>query len=258
MPEARYSWRPLGALLVDKGLLTEAQLDAALTEQRRSGRLVGQILVESGVLSALSLARTLTEQHGVELQPPAGDEPAATRAQAPAVWRPLGKLLVEQGYVTKVELRQALAKQLESRGRRLLGEILVAEGFLSGIELARALMKQSGVLLDPSEDPLVETVLRTAAPGQFLYEVYEVTYEPQYKAHEVLYESASFLEAVDYAAEYLEDADPDGLEIGRTGGGTHETVWTYSASRAAATAASKRDLAETFGFDPTLWGAAAN
>jgi hypothetical protein len=256
MPQARYSWRPIGALLVDKGLLTEAQLDAALVEQRRSGRLVGQILVESGALPPLSLASALTEQHGVELQTTAGDEPTATSVQAPAVWRPLGKLLVEQGYVTKVELRQALAKQLESRGRRLLGEILVAEGFLSGIELARALMKQSGVPLEPSEDPPVETVLRTASPEHFVYQVYEVSYEPGYKAHEVHYESASFLEAVDDAAEYLEDADPDGLEIGRTGGGTHETVWTYSASRAAATAASKKDLAETFGFDPTLWGSA--
>jgi hypothetical protein len=256
MPEARYSWRPLGALLVDKGLLTESQLDAALAEQRRSGRLVGQILVESGALSPLSLARALSEQHGVELQTVAGGEQRASTGQAPAVWRPLGKLLVEQGYLTKAELRQALAKQLESRGRRLLGEILVAEGFLSGIELARALTKQSGVLLDPSEPP-VETVLRTAAPEQFVYEVYEVSYESGYKAHDVLYGSASFLEAVDFAAEYLEDADPDGLEIGRTGGGgARETVWTYSASRAAAAAASKKGLAETFGFDPTLWGGA--
>src|SRR5512133_1723393 len=256
MPQARSSWRPLGALLVDKGLLTESQLDAALAEQRRSGRLVGQILVESGVLSALSLGRALSEQHGVELQTGPGAEPEATSAQAPAVWRPLGKLLVEEGYLTKDELRRALAKQLESRGRRLLGEILVAEGFRSGIELARALTKQSGVLLDPSDDQPV-VVLRTAAAERFVYQVYEVSYEPHQKAHDVLYESASFLEAVDYAAEYLEDADPDGLEIGRIGGAARETVWTYSASRAAATAASQRDLAETFGFDPTLWGAAA-
>jgi hypothetical protein len=256
MPQARSSWRPLGALLVDKGLLTESQLDAALAEQRRSGRLVGQILVESGVLSALSLGRALSEQHGVELQTAPGDEPEATTAQAPAVWRPLGKLLVEEGYLTKDKLRQALAKQLESRGRRLLGEILVAEGFLSGIELARALTKQSGVLLDPSADPPLETVLRTAASEQFVYQVYEVSYEPHHRAHDVLYESASFLEGVDFAAEYLEDADPDGLEIGRIGGAARETVWTYSASRAAATTASKRDLAETFGFDPTLWGSA--
>jgi hypothetical protein len=118
------------------------------------------------------------------------------------------------------------------------------------------LTKQSGVLLDPSADPPLETVLRTAASEQFVYQVYEVSYEPHHRAHDVLYESASFLEGVDFAAEYLEDADPDGLEIGRIGGAARETVWTYSASRAAATTASKSDLAETFGFDPTLWGSA--
>ena len=68
MIHARYSWQPLGELLVARGLLTNAELDAALLEQKRSGRLVGEILVESGILSAFSLARALTEQHGVELQ----------------------------------------------------------------------------------------------------------------------------------------------------------------------------------------------
>ena len=51
--------------------------------------------------------------------------------------------------------------------------------------------------------------------------------------------------------------DPDGLEIQRTMGGTRETVWTYSDSRAAAAASTRRGLTQTFGFDPTLWGGAA-
>ena len=96
MLQARYSWRPLGALLVEKGLLTEAELEAALSEQRRTGRLVGQILVESGVLSAFSLARALTEQHGVELPT---ETVLGAHANAQATWRPLGKLLVEDGKV---------------------------------------------------------------------------------------------------------------------------------------------------------------
>ena len=50
------------------------------------------------------------------------------------------------------------------------------------------------------------------------------------------------------------DASPDGIEIQRSQGATQETVWTYSDSRAAAKALSRKDLAETFGFDPTLWG----
>ena len=226
-------WQPLGALLVAKGLLTENQLQWALSEQQRTGRLVGEILVESGTISAFSLARALTEQHGVELQSATKQEPEPA-APAPAVWRPLGKLLVEDGFLTSDQLQQALLRQQESRGRRKLGEILVAEGFLSGIDLARALAKQNGVVLDQSEE--VETVVRPVVTERFVYQVFEVSYEPHYKAHEVLYESASFLEAVEFAAEHIEDANPDGLEIQRAMGGTRETVWAYSDSRAAAAA----------------------
>jgi hypothetical protein len=239
---------------VAKGLLTENQLQWALSEQQRSGRLVGEILVESGTISAFTLARALTEQHGVEIQSATKPEPETPAAPPPAVWRPLGKLLVEDGFLTREQLHQALARQQESHGRRKLGEILVAEGFLSGIDLARALTKQNGVVLDQSED--VETVVRPVVSEQSIYQVFEISYEPHYKAHEVLYESASFLEAVEFAAEHIEDSDPDGLEIQRTNGGTRETVWTYSDTRAAAAAASRRGLTQTFGFDPTLWGGA--
>ena len=42
---------------------------------------------------------------------------------------------------------------------------------------------------------------------------------------------------------------PDRLE-----GDRQETVWNYSATRAAAVNAERKGLAETFGFDPTRWG----
>ena len=251
MQHTRYTWRPLGTLLVEKGLLTERELDDALTEQKRSGRLVGQILVHSGALSPFALAQALTEQHGVELQTEA-DLGANARPQA--AWRPLGRLLVDEGYVTKAELRKALRVQRESSGRRLLGEILVAEGFLSGIALARALAEQNGFELEAGGDEPVETVLSSAAAGQGTYQVCQVGYAPRYQAREVIYESASYLEAIDFAVEYIEEADPDGIEIQRGDGSARETVWTYTLSRAAATAAAERGLTETFGFDPTLWG----
>jgi hypothetical protein len=246
-----YSWQPLGALLVAKDLLTENQLQWALSEQQRTGRLIGEILVESGTISAFTLARALTEQHGVELQK---TKPLEPQTPEPAVWRPLGKLLVEDGFLTRDQLQQALVRQQESRGRRKLGEILVAEGFLSGVDLARALAKQNGVVLDQSQQ--VETIVRPVVNEQFVYQVFEISYEPHYKAHEVLYESASFLEAVEFAAEHIEDEDPEGLEIQRTNGATRETVWSYSDTRAAAVAAERRGLTHTFGFDPTLWGGA--
>jgi hypothetical protein len=147
--------------------------------------------------------------------------------------------------------------QRESMGRRLLGEILVAEGYLSGIALARALGEQNGIALDQDRDLDVETVVKSAEPGQVVFQVFEVAYAQGYNPHEVIYESPSFMEAVDFAAEFIENVNPDGIEIQRAQGTRRETAWTYSASRAAATADSRKDLAETFGFDPTVWGTAS-
>ena len=60
-------------------------------------------------------------------------------------WRPLGRLLVEQGLLTGEELEQALAKQHETGER--LGETIVKCGFVSGPELASALAAQYGIEL---------------------------------------------------------------------------------------------------------------
>ena len=60
-------------------------------------------------------------------------------------WRPLGRLLVEQGLLTADELEHALAEQ-ERTGRRL-GETLVDCGFVSGPELSEALAAQYGIEL---------------------------------------------------------------------------------------------------------------
>jgi type IV pilus assembly protein PilB len=57
---------PLGALLIEEGLLTEAQLDAALAEQSRSGKPLGRLLIEHGTISETELVRTLARQVGLE------------------------------------------------------------------------------------------------------------------------------------------------------------------------------------------------
>src|SRR5260221_10910173 len=57
---------PLGALLIDEGLLTDAQLDAALAEQARSGKPLGRLLIEAGTISEAELVRTLARQVGLE------------------------------------------------------------------------------------------------------------------------------------------------------------------------------------------------
>ncbi len=261
MIETSYTWRPLGALLVETGWLTPTELEGGLAEQRRTGRLVGEILVESGYISAFTLGRALASQHGVDLQLTGYVEPAAaTRTLPPAVtgptpWRPLGKLLIENEFLTRAQLEHALDEQRASGGLRLLGEILVGSGVLSGVSLARALAEQQGLELESGEID-VTTVLNTSAPGQDLYQVREVAYEPRYQAQQVIYKSVSFLEAVDFAAEFVEDLEPEGVEIERTDGTASETVWTYSKERAEATANARTPLADVFGFDPTLWDGA--
>lgn len=250
----QFPWRQLGELLVAQELLTEDELEQALAEQARSGRLLGQILVANSYLSAFSLARVLSEQHGVQLTREEG-APAVAAPTAPAVeqaWRPLGKLLVDLEFLTESQLERALASQREEGGR--LGEILVSRGLLSGAELAQALAEQHGVELAAEDEAGLKTVVRAVAPEEPVYKVFEVIFEPGYQRRTPLFESANFLEAADYAYEFVQEHDPSALEIHRTQGAAQETVWNYSASRAAAVNAERKELVETFGFDPTRWG----
>jgi hypothetical protein len=71
-------------------------------------------------------------------------------------WRPLGRLLVEQGLLSEVELERALEEQ-SSTGRRL-GETLVELGFVSHTALSRALTKRSGI--EPESETGFGTGLR--------------------------------------------------------------------------------------------------
>ena len=54
--------RPIGDILVEKGLITSAQLEAAVVEQRSSGKLLGEVLIEQGVIDRLALASALGAQ----------------------------------------------------------------------------------------------------------------------------------------------------------------------------------------------------
>src|ERR671936_1307811 len=65
---AHVPWRPLGALLVEKGLLTAEELEEALAEQQMSGKRLGQILVDRGHVSGPALTSALAEQYGIELK----------------------------------------------------------------------------------------------------------------------------------------------------------------------------------------------
>ena len=55
-------WRPLGELLVERGLLSADELAGALDEQARTGGFLGEILIRRGLLSSIALTSTLSEQ----------------------------------------------------------------------------------------------------------------------------------------------------------------------------------------------------
>src|SRR4051812_14048437 len=59
--------KSIGQILVAKGLVTDAMLDAALEQQKIQGRhkLIGELLIEQGILSEELLCETLAEVYGV-------------------------------------------------------------------------------------------------------------------------------------------------------------------------------------------------
>jgi hypothetical protein len=62
-------WRPLGAVLVENGLLPGAALQDALAEKKaHQNRRLGEILIERGHLSGADLAWALAEQHGLDFE----------------------------------------------------------------------------------------------------------------------------------------------------------------------------------------------
>lgn len=67
MEAAHVPWQPLGQILVDRGLLSDEELERALIQQARTGRRLGETLVELGYVSRTALTRALAEQYGLEL-----------------------------------------------------------------------------------------------------------------------------------------------------------------------------------------------
>lgn len=61
--------KKLGELLMDAGLITQAQLDQALELQKDKGGLIGEILVQLKFTSEEDIAKTLTAQYGFAYLP---------------------------------------------------------------------------------------------------------------------------------------------------------------------------------------------
>ncbi|HXQ87595.1 MAG TPA: hypothetical protein VN746_13045, partial [Gaiella sp.] len=134
--------RLIGALFVERGLVSESQIRVALEIQRETGQQLGQVLVERFGVSRKELASVVADQWA-KLGGSSGPEDSAS-------WRRLGDIFVERGFVTQEELDEALERQRQTGER--LGEALVAQGVISKFELAGALAEQMAVLGDPDAE----------------------------------------------------------------------------------------------------------
>ena len=68
------SRRFLGKILLNKGYITQAQLDEALENQKESGKRVGEVFVELGFCTDRNVSEALAEQFGVEVINPAATD----------------------------------------------------------------------------------------------------------------------------------------------------------------------------------------
>ncbi len=118
-------YRRIGSILLERGVITQAQLAAALEQQRASGGLLGEILVLGYGVSRLDLADALAEQWAeVQLATTVPDAQAAEPERAANGVEDDLRLLLEEAQAARVELAQRtdeLSRRLESLESLVVG-----------------------------------------------------------------------------------------------------------------------------------------
>jgi len=69
MPMRRIVNKQLGDLLIERGIITDRQLEKALVVQKERGGLIGELLVELGFAKEEDIAQSLTAQYGFPYLP---------------------------------------------------------------------------------------------------------------------------------------------------------------------------------------------
>lgn len=118
---------PLGQILLNKGFITQAQLDEALSQQSRLSseyRPLGDILILMGYINEFQLQEALSEQPGFKREP-------------------IGQILVRQGLLEEWQLSHALCLQFDPQTgeRRNLGSILVQLGYATQEAIEAAVLQ---------------------------------------------------------------------------------------------------------------------
>lgn len=126
--------RLLGEILVDEGLITKHQLEAALRTQAelRPQAPIGELLIEEGAIRREELNAVLDKHR-------------------------LGDLLVAMGLITREQLENALWRQRVT-GRRLAG-VLLQLRYLTEDQLRQALARHFGIRLVELDETTVDRKL---------------------------------------------------------------------------------------------------
>jgi hypothetical protein len=238
------SRQSLGNLLVERGVISGEQLDAALAVQRREGGMLGEILTSRGWVTPLSIAAAVAKQKAEN----ASQAPGEIRPERGSNWKPLGTLLVEKGFISEVQLKQALAAQSQDGG--FLGEILVDRGWLSAADLVLALAAQLGLDFDVnhaasrSDSAAILPADRPPAHFEVLEDV----------AGEIrlLKATETFMQATDFVFDdVLWQREPGDLQIVRVDGGRREVAWSFKPGDTANHA--RDDMLSVFGYAVGSW-----
>jgi len=140
MQQTYFLERPrLGDLLLKKGLITQEQLEAALTESRETGDLLGRVMIRRQFIFEDELARTLADQLAlpyVNLRVAGFDRAAAAMLPSSEGMRiaavPIGIL----GGRVRVAFADPSDETAQAVARKFVGDFSLAVSELSEIELA--------------------------------------------------------------------------------------------------------------------------
>jgi len=143
---------PLGAMLVQAGVLRPPDVERGLANQKAARPTIGQILVEQKHLDAEAVEQAAALQQRKRLR--------------------LGEILVQAGLVTPDVIDKALAEQKQRGGKRI-GEILVDMSLITEQDLSSALAAKFHLpFVDLDEYPI--NVAAADQVGKALIEKYRV------------------------------------------------------------------------------------
>ena len=124
-PEVPY--RRIGSILVERGLISDAQLAEALAEQDRSGRLLGEILVSGFSVTRVDLADALAEQWQEANRSQAAGQTVSSESNG------AGHLTDENDLRVLLDEAEAARAELEIRTEELSRRLATLEGVVSEV-----------------------------------------------------------------------------------------------------------------------------